>query len=138
LKSCCDCKQSKSLNQFYLSNGKYPHPRCKSCEIKFNYSASRKKYISGDYSYIDKNLKTRYGLSEEERNKWFRLQPDCEVCGEMMIKPHIDHSHSRNVIRGLICNRCNLMIGMAKDDPNILLAAADYLKVRRDGTDAVA
>jgi hypothetical protein len=30
------------------------------------------------------------------------------------------------------------MIGMAKDDPNILLAAADYLKVRRDGTDAVA
>lgn len=40
----------------------------------------------------------------------------------------VDHCHETGAVRSLLCNACNHMLGEAKDDPNILLAAAEYLK----------
>ncbi len=39
----------------------------------------------------------------------------------------VDHCHKANCIRGLLCSRCNVMIGMANDDTRCLLAGIDYL-----------
>ena len=48
---------------------------------------------------------------------------------------HIDHDHAccagekscGECVRGLLCSRCNPMLGMARDNVAILIAAADYL-----------
>ncbi len=40
----------------------------------------------------------------------------------------LDHCHATGKIRGLLCNHCNAKLGMAKDDPKILRAAAGYLE----------
>lgn len=45
----------------------------------------------------------------------------------------VDHCHQTGAIRGLLCSRCNMMIGMAEDTPMLLEMAKEYLTRRRDG-----
>ena len=55
----------------------------------------------------------------------------CELC--------VDHVHvdgydkmtpeeKKKYVRGLLCSRCNIMLGYAKEDPQILRNAANYLE----------
>lgn len=39
----------------------------------------------------------------------------------------VDHDHATGKIRELLCNACNHILGLAKDDKSILLSAAAYL-----------
>jgi hypothetical protein len=79
------------------------------------------------------SLKGRYDTTVDDYNDMCRYQHNrCAICGT--IQPgsglrhwHVDHSHLTNVIRGLLCDRCNLLLGYANDDPNVLFAAANYL-----------
>lgn len=41
---------------------------------------------------------------------------------------HVDHCHSTNDIRGLLCRHCNLLLGHAKDRIVVLQAAIRYLR----------
>jgi Recombination endonuclease VII len=58
-------------------------------------------------------------------------QGGCAICGSP--DPgwtkgwHVDHDHKSGALRGLLCNRCNLMLGHAKDSAVTLQAAIDYL-----------
>ncbi len=40
----------------------------------------------------------------------------------------IDHDHETGILRGLLCTPCDLVIGNAKDDPDILRSAIAYLE----------
>lgn len=40
----------------------------------------------------------------------------------------VDHNHVTKQVRGLLCHRCNAMLGYAIDNPLILRAGADYLE----------
>lgn len=40
----------------------------------------------------------------------------------------IDHCHETDEVRGLLCHDCNVMLGNAKDDPDVLLKAVEYLR----------
>lgn len=39
-----------------------------------------------------------------------------------------DHDHATGELRGMLCRSHNLLLGYAKDDPEVLLDAMDYLK----------
>ena len=41
--------------------------------------------------------------------------------------PCVDHCHSTKVVRGVIHHRCNMMIGLAKDNTELLKKAIKYL-----------
>lgn len=47
----------------------------------------------------------------------------------------IDHDHATGVFRGLLCDQCNMAIGLLDDDPTIVESALRYLVASREGHD---
>lgn len=43
-------------------------------------------------------------------------------------KCHIDHDHDTLLVRGLLCQKCNLMIGYALERSEILASGIEYLR----------
>ena len=83
-------------------------------------------------------LKFKYGLTIEEYDEMFKRQNGlCAVCGKPETFCHqdtkvptrlsVDHSHDTGKVRGLLCRKCNQLIGFADDNTNILLNAMTYL-----------
>lgn len=52
----------------------------------------------------------------------------CAVCTQRFTEPfRVDHDHETGVFRGLLCNKCNLGIGLLGDNVESLRAALTYL-----------
>jgi ribosomal protein S27AE len=50
----------------------------------------------------------------------------CPFCGSSK-KICVDHDHKTGLVRGWICGECNLILGHAKDNSELLRKLADYL-----------
>lgn len=60
-------------------------------------------------------------------------QGRCDICGELPndergSKLHVDHVAGTKIVRGLLCLRCNVGIGMLRHDRAIIKNAYRYLK----------
>ena len=75
---------------------------------------------------------SRYGLTADEyRSLLVGQAARCAICGSVFDgEPRIDHDHETAAVRGLLCNNCNVMVGMADDSPRVLAAAAAYITRR--------
>jgi hypothetical protein len=86
-----------------------------------------------------KRVPMKYGLSLEEYHGLLAAQDyKCLICGlahrdETGGRLVIDHDHQQDVtaVRGLLCGACNLALGLFKDNPASLRAAANYLEQRQ-------
>ncbi len=59
----------------------------------------------------------------------YRSTENCTICGihKNIVELVLDHDHKTMVFRNMLCQHCNLMLGHAKDNPLILIRAAEYL-----------
>ena len=94
----------------------------------------RTRHMQSIYSRRSK-LKSKYGLSIEEVENIIKKQNGrCPICNRKARSKNnfttlsVDHDHNTGKVRGLICNRCNVCMGLVKDDPVLLRKAADYLE----------
>lgn len=83
-------------------------------------------------------LKQRYGLTPEQHVKLFEEQHfRCAICSTdtpgSKVGWHTDHDHLTGNVRGILCHKCNVLLGNARDDEETLLSAAAYLKRSREG-----
>ena len=72
----------------------------------------------------------KYGITMEDYDKMFMTQHGrCAICGcpPNGKRLYIDHDHNGGKVRGLLCHKCNSMLGYARDDVAILAKAQDYL-----------
>ncbi len=77
------------------------------------------------------HLKRKYGITLEEYEGMLAAQGGgCCICGRRPredISLHVDHDHSTNEIRGILCFRCNNALADFQDDQQLLAKAAAYL-----------
>lgn len=73
-------------------------------------------------------LKIQYGLTLEECQSLFKSQEGkCAICKEFENGLVIDHNHFTGKVRGLLCNKCNLGLGLFRDNPEFLSVAKEYV-----------
>lgn len=87
-------------------------------------------------------LKSHYGLTVAEFDAMLATQDGgCAICGAISgrgngsgLVLHVDHDHTTGAVRGLLCANCNKALGCFRDDPKLMIKAADYLnRTRKDG-----
>jgi hypothetical protein len=129
MKQCKKCKQTKVKTEFYKNNGKKDGIDCvcKSCRQEHR----RQPQINDKLNnrYLEKN----YNINLNNYNELLASQNNCcAIClsthpGLRNKRFSVDHNHTTNQIRGLLCHSCNSMLGHAKDDINVLSSAMHYL-----------
>lgn len=84
----------------------------------------------------DKHYRWGTGNMDGRTRRKYAPRPapnECEACGvdvkELTKGLFVDHDHKTNKFRGWLCTRCNVALGMAKDDIGILLLLIKYLEM---------
>ncbi len=91
-------------------------------------------YLGRKNWYKESHLRKTYGLTLDDFLK--RLEEQnylCKICKTDLIKlkpksVHIDHCHEKNYIRGILCNKCNMALGLLNDDINLFKSCIEYLE----------
>lgn len=90
-------------------------------------------YIEKGKKY-DNYLKRTYNITLIEFNEMLLIHNNqCGICDSLFINekyrnPAIDHNHKTGKIRGLLCLKCNIAIGLLKENTNIINNAIKWLK----------
>lgn len=125
------------ISNLKLADHKAIRVRQEDGSVKYKMSADQVRHYG---------LARNYGITLTEYAQMFANQGGvCAICG----KPEthkipgrkrsdgesrpirdlsVDHCHKTGAVRELLCNACNHVLGAAKDDPEILRKAADYIE----------
>jgi len=80
--------------------------------------------------------KQRCGITSKQYDQMFKDQNGvCVICGKPETITHkgtlkrlcIDHDHITGKVRRLLCHNCNCAIGLLDDNPERIIAAANYI-----------
>lgn len=153
MKVCTKCKEEKEVNDINF----YKHPGCKdgynSCCIKCTNKTTKKYYLNNKEKvrligkeYRTKNktkvkicskfstLKRKYGITKEQFNLLINKQNNsCAICKDIFTEENyacVDHIEENNkiIIRGLLCDSCNVALGYFKENLKIVKDASLYME----------
>ncbi len=130
MKTCLDCKKEKLPEEFYVNNASVDKLTiyCKECiktKEKDRYYNSPVIKVGKSRNNLKKNgtlLRTRYNeMLLEQNNK-------CGICKDELKIPVIDHNHNTGEVRMILCNGCNTMLGLGKENIQIFKNAINYIE----------
>lgn len=80
------------------------------------------------------NLKRKYGITPlEYDNLLIEQGGKCKICGVSYKKYNrelsVDHDHITGEIRGLLCQRCNTLIGYLEKNSKLIPIVYNYLNL---------
>jgi hypothetical protein len=136
MKYCGCCSKDLPLDAFAKNKAKKDglQERCRMCRAS-HHQATKHKRPAPTKESKRKWLISSYGLTQDKYIKMLEEQGNsCAICHSKdwgKPSPSIDHCHSTNEVRGLLCNMCNRALGMFKDNSEILENAAKYLRESR-------
>jgi hypothetical protein len=85
-------------------------------------------------------LKRKYGITEDDYNILLKKQYGvCAICFKPPIKTNlcVDHNHKTGVIRGLLCKRCNYLLGVYHENGILLINAGFYLEEHKNDRESI-
>ena len=99
-----------------------------------------KKYYKDNLEKIrEYKLKLYYGITLKEYENLLKKQDElCAICKEeertidgrtgLIKRLAVDHNHKSGKVRGLLCNRCNRVIGYLGESNDLIEKIEKYLK----------
>ncbi len=131
IKKCIKCSMEKSINEFYKNKAMKDgiNNKCKACE-RVRYLSEKATETKKAYNRA-RSRKERTGFSTEEFNKKLEEQNyKCAICltdTPSSVNWHADHCHDTKQKRGILCSKCNMGLGLFKDNVKALEGAIMYL-----------
>lgn len=126
-KDIVQCRSNKNKNGIQV--------RCRKCIIEQNWKTEIRRS-----SKNTKEIARVRSLTVYQYEQMFKDQGNvCKICKQSETRRSrtpgetcrlvVDHCHSTQRVRGLLCHACNLMIGYSKDSIAILQSAIAYLTI---------
>ena len=141
---CTKCKQDKDVSHFRVRTSlkRGYQSWCKECEGDANKQRYKPKKDKQSKQYdpmaaLKRMLKHRYNMTYDEYLDLYNKQEGkCAICKEEKILGTksgllVDHNHTTNIVRGLLCNNCNTALGKFKDNMEILTNAISYISINK-------
>lgn len=130
-KFCGGCKTTKSAANFYRSRYQRDglQSQCKTCQHQQRSVWNDQNPVRLKEQRRRADVRRKFGITLEQYNQL--MQSECEVCGgtgDSLGRMALDHDHKTGAIRGVLCGKCNMALGLCTDDPSRLRALADYLE----------
>lgn len=158
-KTCTNCLSEKPRTEFHIRRASVDglRPTCKVCAAvsKAQYHIDNKNRVIEKVGIWKSNNRDRvrasakkhgrkydlmkhYGWTLEDYDRAFVAQNGkCAICKNPPRNTnsknkhlHVDHDHLTGVVRGLLCDHCNRMLGLALDSAETLRNAATYLEIQ--------
>jgi hypothetical protein len=155
---CKPCNIQQRMDKYEFKKEKLikneKEKQCRSCKVMYPIESFKKRRSGYRESYCLSCIKTMgttrnislYGISSDQYYDMFNEQNGvCKICKKPETTKErmcIDHNHSccpsvknkrtrscGKCIRGLICFRCNVVLGMVKDDEKLLNEMIRYIKI---------
>lgn len=139
-----------ALGPNLLSTGRwlmpYSTPEKRRAGRKKSYLSRKDRILAKEKQYRadrpeakrETQYKRRYGITIEQFDAMVKAQGNrCAICTETFKPPrqkmtiHVDHCHETMKVRGLLCARCNVGIGLLNDSIERMKLAIEYLSGKR-------
>jgi hypothetical protein len=130
-RECKDCNTWKEY-ALYPANGKN-QSICKDCnnaKAKSCWNVDAEFTARTRLSNKKSHLMKSYGLTLEAYELLLKeAEYRCTICksSDMLC---VDHCHTTNKVRGILCRNCNKALGIFKDSTELLDKAKEYLHAR--------
>ncbi len=150
LRVCRRCGEAKPLSQFNRRAAAKDglHPWCRPCSVDYNRDRLKDpgtreahRLWRAQHDSYERAKRVRYLYQVDEAELLAAQGGGCAICastepGGRWGTWHVDHDHRCCVgpktcgscVRGLLCANCNTAIGKFGDRPDVLDAAANYLR----------
>ena len=128
---CKDCCRDRE-NKRYAGDAGYRKHRAELRSKEYRGDAERRKERERNRSF------SKYGLTPEGFQA--RAEAQGGVCAICKKPPYggradsrkkrlsVDHDHETRIVRGLLCDPCNVALGLFRDSPELLATAIRYLE----------
>ena len=136
-KQCQMCNRTRRLRFFHKSKNTLDgySTYCGECRVTQNRESNTTMLLSVNRERFlnqrkNRNLMRTFNITLDEYNRMLSSQNGvCKICKEppKVKKLHVDHCHTTNKVRGLLCHRCNIGLGNFRDNPMFLSEAISYL-----------
>jgi hypothetical protein len=133
MKYCKKCNTTKPFSDFGKDNNSKDklNRLCKTCSRE----QSSNWWRNNKSKKRDANLRYEYGITLERFEELKAAQNNsCAVCNSLFSdseKACVDHCHTTNKVRGLLCHNCNRALGLFKDSLHSLNNAIKYLEINK-------
>ena len=118
MKTCSRCRETKELDSFSKRSGRPSgvQSKCKDCE----------REVRRQYYKPHEFMRRKFSLTEDQYDNLMKNEK-CQICNVELTKKCIDHCHTTNKIRGVLCNNCNTALGLVGDNITTLQKMIGYL-----------